>query len=56
MGQGENLKTAGVRQHRARPIHEYGFFSLFDSQYLVLLDVLGDLSDVILVCGVFVEI
>ena len=22
MGQGENLKAAGVRQHRARPIHE----------------------------------
>ena len=33
-----------------------GFFSLFDSQYHVLLDVLGDLLDVILFCGVFVEI
>ena len=30
--------------------------SLFDSQYHVLLDVLGDLSDVIFFCGVFVEI
>ena len=33
-----------------------GFFSLFDSQYHVLLYVLGDLSDVILFCGVFAEI
>ena len=33
-----------------------GFFSLFDSQYKVLLDVLGDLFDVILFCGVFAEI
>ena len=33
-----------------------GFFSLFDSQYHVLLDVLGDLPDVIFFCGVFVEI
>ena len=30
--------------------------SLFDSQYKVLLDVLGDLFDVILFCGVFAEI
>ena len=32
-------------------VHSYyldGFFSLFDSQYKVLLDVLGDLFDVIL--------
>ena len=28
-------------------------FSLFDSQYNVLLDVLGDLSDIIFFCGVF---
>ena len=33
-----------------------GFFSLFDSQYKVLLDALGDLFDLILFCGVFVEI
>ena len=33
-----------------------GFLSLFDSQYHVLLDVLGDLSDVIFFYGVFVEI
>ena len=33
-----------------------GFFSLFDSQYHVLLDVLGDLLNVILFCGVFAEI
>ena len=32
------------------------FFSLFDSQYHVLLNVLGDLFDVILFCGVFAEI
>ena len=32
-----------------------GFFSLFDSQYKVLLDVLGDLFNVILFRGVFVE-
>ena len=34
-------------------IHSYqldGFFSLFDSQYHVLLDVLGDLFDVVLFC------
>ena len=40
-------------------VHSYqldGFFSLFDSQYKVLLDVLGDLFDVILFCGVFAEI
>ena len=30
--------------------------SLFDSQYILLLDVLGDLFDVILFCGVFAEI
>ena len=30
--------------------------SLFDSKYHVLLDVLGDLSDVIFFCDVFVEI
>ena len=29
-----------------------GFFSLFDSQYKVLLDVLGDLFDAILFCDV----
>ena len=33
-----------------------GFFSLFDSQYKVLLDVLGAVFDVILFCGVFAEI
>ena len=33
-----------------------GFLSLFESQYKVLLDVLGDLFDVILFCGVFAEI
>ena len=33
-----------------------GFFSLFDSQYKVLLYVLGDVFDVILFCGVFAEI
>ena len=33
-----------------------GFFSLFDIQYKVLHDVLGDLFDVILFCGVFAEI
>ena len=33
-----------------------GLFFLFDSQYLVLLDVLGDLFDVILFCGVFAKI
>ena len=33
-----------------------GFFSLFDIQYNVLLDVLGVLSDVIFFCDVFVEI
>ena len=32
------------------------FFTLFDSQYHVILDVLGDISDVIFFCGVFVEI
>ena len=40
-------------------VHSYqldGFFSLFDSQYKVLLDVLGDLFDVIFFCGVFAEI
>ena len=40
-------------------VHSYqldGFFSLFGSQYKVLLDVLGDLSDVIFFCDVFVEI
>ena len=40
-------------------VHSYqlgGFFSLFDLQYKVLLDVLGDLSDVILFCSVFAEI
>ena len=40
-------------------VHSYqldGFFSLFDSQYKVLHDVLGDLFDVILFCGVFAEI
>ena len=40
-------------------VHSYqldGFFSLFGSQYKVLLDVLGDLFDVILFCGVFAEI
>ena len=40
-------------------VHSYyldGLFSLFDSQYKVLLDVLGDLFDVILFCGVFAEI
>ena len=34
----------------------HGLFSLFDSQYKVLLDVLGDLFDVIFFCGVFAEI
>ena len=33
-----------------------GFFSLFDSKYHVLLDVLGDLFDVIFFCGVFAKI
>jgi hypothetical protein len=33
-----------------------GFFSLFDLQYHVLLDVLGVLSDVIFFCGVFIGI
>ena len=40
-------------------VHSYyldGFFSLFDSQYKVLLDVLGDLFDVIFFCGAFVKI
>ena len=40
-------------------VHSYqldGFFSLFDPPYKVLLDVLGDLFDVILFCGVFAEI
>ena len=40
-------------------VHSYyldGFFSLFESQYKVFLDVLGDLFDVILFCGVFAEI
>ena len=40
-------------------VHSYqldGFFSLFGSQYKVLLDSLGDLFDVILYCGAFVEI
>ena len=40
-------------------VHSYqldGFFSLFGSQYKVLLDLLGDLFDVIFFCGVFVEI
>ena len=40
-------------------VHSYqldGFFSLFDSQYHVLLDVLGDLFDVIFFCVVFAEI
>ena len=40
-------------------VHSYqldGFFSLFDSQYRVLLPLLGDLFDVTLFCGVFVEI
>ena len=40
-------------------VHSYqldGFFSLFDSQYKVLLDVLGDLFYVISFCGVFAEI
>ena len=40
-------------------VHSYqldGFFSLFDSQYNVLLDVLGDLFDVLIFCGVFAEI
>ena len=40
-------------------VHSYqldGFFSLFGSQYKVLLDSLGDLFDVIFFCGVFVEI
>ena len=40
-------------------VHSYqldGFFSLFDSQYKVLLGVFGDLFDVILFCGVFAEI
>ena len=40
-------------------VHSYqldGFFSLFGSQYKVLLDFLGDLFDVIFFCGVFVEI
>ena len=32
------------------------FFSLFDLQYNVLLDVLGVLFDVIFFCGAFVEI
>ena len=39
-------------------VHSYqldGFFSLFGSQYIVLLDFLGDLFDVIFFCGVFVE-
>ena len=39
-------------------VHSYqldGFFSLFGSQYKVLLDSLGDLFDVIFFCGVFVE-
>ena len=33
-----------------------GFFSLFDSQYHVFLDVLGDLFDGIFFCDAFVEI
>ena len=33
-----------------------GLFSLFGSQYKVLLDSLGDLFNVIFFCGVFVEI
>ena len=40
-------------------VHSYqldGFFSLFGSQYKVLIDSLGDLFDVTLFCGVFVEI
>ena len=40
-------------------VHSYqldGFFSLFGSQYKVLLDLLGDLFNVIFFCGVFVEI
>ena len=40
-------------------VHSYqldDLFSLFDCQYKVLIDVLGDLSDVTLFCGVFVEI
>ena len=40
-------------------VHSYqldGFFSLFDSQYKFLHDVLGDLFDVILFYGVFAEI
>ena len=40
-------------------VHSYyidGFFSLFGSQYKVLLDLLGDLFDVIFFCGVFVQI
>ena len=37
-------------------VHSYlldGFFSIFGSQYKVLLDSLGDLFDVIFFCGVF---
>ena len=40
-------------------VHSYqldGFFPLFDPQYKFLLDVLGDLFDVIFFCGVFAEI
>ena len=40
-------------------VHSYQldvFFSLLGSQYKVLLDLLGDLFDVILFCGVFAEI
>ena len=40
-------------------VHIYqldGIFSLFDSQYKVLLDVLGDLFDAILFCGVLAEL
>ena len=40
-------------------VHSYyldGFFSLFDLQYNVLLDVLGVLFDVITFCGMFVGV
>ena len=41
---------------RVRMKYLDGFFSLFDSQYNALLDVLGDLFDVITFCGEFVRI
>ena len=41
---------------RLRIVKRDDFFSLFDLQYNVLLDVLGDLFDVIFFSGAFVEI